>query len=64
MLADQLSAAFAALADPIRRAVLPHRLSGEVTVGDRPKHEEMGVVNGWDSTLDCLDEYLLAITGR
>ena len=25
---------------------------------DRRKHEEMGVVAGWNSSLDCLDEYL------
>ena len=25
---------------------------------DRRKHEEMGVVAGWNSTLDCLDEHL------
>jgi uncharacterized protein YndB with AHSA1/START domain len=27
---------------------------------DRRKHEEMGVIGGWNSTLDCLDEYLQA----
>jgi uncharacterized protein YndB with AHSA1/START domain len=26
---------------------------------DRRKHEEMGVVAGWNSTFDCLDEYLV-----
>ena len=25
---------------------------------DRRKHEEMGVVGGWNSSLDCLDDYL------
>lgn len=25
---------------------------------DRRKHEEMGVVPGWNSSLDCLDQYL------
>ena len=25
---------------------------------ERRKHEEMGVIGGWNSTLDCLDEYL------
>ena len=25
---------------------------------DRRKHEAMGVVGGWNSSLDCLDEYL------
>jgi uncharacterized protein YndB with AHSA1/START domain len=25
---------------------------------DRRKHEEMGVVAGWNSSLDCLDDYL------
>jgi uncharacterized protein YndB with AHSA1/START domain len=28
------------------------------TVEDRRKHEEMGVVAGWNSTLDCLEEHL------
>ncbi len=28
------------------------------TVEDRRKHEEMGVVGGWNSSLDCLEEYL------
>ena len=28
------------------------------TSEDRRKHEEMGVVAGWNSTLDCLDEHL------
>lgn len=28
------------------------------TVEDRRKHEEMGVVPGWGSSLDCLEEYL------
>jgi len=28
------------------------------TVEDRRRHEEMGVVSGWRSTLDCLDEHL------
>lgn len=31
------------------------------TVEDRRKHEEMGVVGGWNSTLDCLDEYLATL---
>lgn len=26
---------------------------------DRRKHEEMGVIAGWNSSLDCLEEYLL-----
>ena len=25
---------------------------------DRQKHEEMGVVGGWNSSFDCLDQYL------
>lgn len=25
---------------------------------DRRKHEEMGVIEGWNSSLDCLDEHL------
>lgn len=28
------------------------------SVEDRRKHEEMGVVTGWNSSLDCLDQYL------
>lgn len=28
------------------------------TVSDRRKHEEMGVVAGWNSSLDCLEEAL------
>ncbi|WP_197439978.1 SRPBCC family protein [Calycomorphotria hydatis] len=28
------------------------------TVEDRRKHEEMGVVGGWNSSFDCLDKYL------
>jgi uncharacterized protein YndB with AHSA1/START domain len=28
------------------------------SVEDRRKHEAMGVVGGWNSSLDCLDEYL------
>ena len=28
------------------------------SVEDRRKHEEMGVVGGWNTMLDCLDEYL------
>ncbi|GAB4368087.1 MAG: hypothetical protein Kow00121_06910 [Elainellaceae cyanobacterium] len=29
------------------------------TVDDRRKHEEMGVVAGWNSSFDCLDEFLV-----
>lgn len=28
------------------------------TAEERRKHEEMGVVGGWNSTFDCLEEYL------
>ena len=28
------------------------------SVAERRKHEEMGVVAGWNSSLECLDEYL------
>ncbi len=28
------------------------------TEADRKRHEEMGVLEGWNSTLDCLAEYL------
>lgn len=29
------------------------------TVEDRRKHEEMGVIAGWQSSFDCLDEFLV-----
>jgi uncharacterized protein YndB with AHSA1/START domain len=29
---------------------------------DRRKHEEMGVVAGWNSSFDCLDDYLLTFS--
>jgi uncharacterized protein YndB with AHSA1/START domain len=28
------------------------------TPEDRKKHEDMGVVDGWGTTLDCLERYL------
>jgi uncharacterized protein YndB with AHSA1/START domain len=28
------------------------------TAEDRRKHEEMGVIAGWNSSFDCMDEYL------
>lgn len=28
------------------------------SVEDRKKHEEMGVIEGWNSSFDCLDEFL------
>lgn len=31
------------------------------SVEDRRKHEEMGVIEGWNSTLDCLDEHLAKV---
>ncbi len=31
------------------------------TEQDRLKHEEMGVVDGWTSSLDCLEEYLATL---
>jgi uncharacterized protein YndB with AHSA1/START domain len=31
------------------------------TADDRRKHEEMGVVAGWNSTFDCMDEYLATL---
>jgi len=31
------------------------------TAEDRRKHEEMGVIAGWNSSFDCLDEYLISI---
>lgn len=32
------------------------------TAEERRKHEEMGVVAGWNSTLDCLAEHLTGVT--
>ena len=32
------------------------------TADDRRKHEAMGVVGGWNSSFDCLDEYLATMT--
>jgi len=31
------------------------------TADDRRKHEEMGVVDGWNSTLDCMEDYLVTL---
>jgi uncharacterized protein YndB with AHSA1/START domain len=31
------------------------------SASDRRKHEEMGVIAGWNSSFDCLDEYLISI---
>jgi uncharacterized protein YndB with AHSA1/START domain len=31
------------------------------TAEDRRKHEEMGVIPGWNSSLDCLEEYLAKV---
>jgi uncharacterized protein YndB with AHSA1/START domain len=33
------------------------------TVEDRRKHEEMGVLEGWGSSLDCLEDHLAAQGG-
>ena len=32
------------------------------SASDRRKHEEMGVVAGWNSSLDCLDEHLATVS--
>jgi uncharacterized protein YndB with AHSA1/START domain/ketosteroid isomerase-like protein len=32
------------------------------TVEDKKKHEAMGVVGGWNSSFDCMDDYLAALT--
>jgi uncharacterized protein YndB with AHSA1/START domain len=32
------------------------------TAEDRRKHEDMGVVAGWNSSFDCLDEHLAGLT--
>lgn len=34
------------------------------TLEDRRKHEAMGVVEGWGSTLDCLDEHLAMLAAQ
>lgn len=31
------------------------------TVEEKRKHEEMGVVAGWNSSFDCMDEYLASL---
>ncbi len=31
------------------------------TVEDRKRHEDMGVLGGWNSSFDCLDEYLATL---
>lgn len=31
------------------------------TADDRRKHEAMGVIGGWNSTFDCMDEYLATL---
>jgi uncharacterized protein YndB with AHSA1/START domain len=33
------------------------------TAEDRKKHEAMGVVGGWNSSFDCMDDYLAALQG-
>jgi len=44
-----------------RRTRLTLRIS-HPTEEDRRKHEEMGVVAGWGSSFDCLDDHLAALT--
>lgn len=34
------------------------------TVEDRVKHEELGVIPGWGSSLDCLEEHLAELIAR
>jgi uncharacterized protein (TIGR02246 family) len=34
------------------------------TVEDKKKHEAMGVVGGWQSSFDCMDDHLASITGE
>ncbi|MCI0700712.1 MAG: SRPBCC domain-containing protein [Planctomycetia bacterium] len=34
------------------------------TVEDRKKHEAMGVLGGWQSSFDCMDDYLDALQGE
>ncbi|CAN5638116.1 SRPBCC family protein [soil metagenome] len=31
------------------------------TAEDRKRHEDMGVIGGWNSSFDCLDEYLATL---
>lgn len=33
------------------------------TIEDRKKHEAMGVVGGWNSSFDCMDDYLATLQG-
>jgi uncharacterized protein YndB with AHSA1/START domain len=34
------------------------------TPEDRRKHEKMGVVGGWQSSFECMDDYLAALKGK
>ncbi|MDF5713636.1 MAG: SRPBCC domain-containing protein [Rhizonema sp. NSF051] len=34
------------------------------TAEDRRKHEEMGVIGGWNSSFECLDEYLVKVVEK
>lgn len=34
------------------------------SVEDRIKHEKMGVVGGWGSSFDCLDEYITSLAAK
>ena len=52
-----LTATFEALGDKTKLTLRILHGSAE----DRRKHEEMGVVAGWNSSFDCLDDYLLKI---
>lgn len=52
-----LTATFEALGDKTRLTLhIAHP-----TAEDKRKHEEMGVVAGWNSSFDCMDEYLATL---
>ena len=37
-------------------------ITSHASVKEREKHEKMGVVDGWNSSFDKLDEYLSQLT--
>lgn len=49
-----VTATFEALGNQTKLTLLIMHASAD----DRRKHEEMGVVAGWNSSFDCLDAYL------
>ncbi|MBW4619006.1 MAG: SRPBCC domain-containing protein [Cyanosarcina radialis HA8281-LM2] len=56
--AIELTASFEDLGDKTRLTLQILHSTAE----DRRKHEEMGVIDGWNSSFDCLDEYLAKLS--